>query len=173
MAKPDTNESLNRDLQGILDVYGADASRWPQAQRARLAPLMATDASARAAINEAAALDTLLDSAPRVGVDRERALAARIMAAADAVGIDQAAPTRNVLDFQRRRVLPAATGWRALANPAASALLAASLMLGIFAGFSGQFTPAVDALAVAAGLGEDELELAFLSETAQSGDDTL
>jgi len=67
-------------LQTLAEAYGADLRRWPASERAFAESLLAADPALRAVLDEAAALDALLDasSAPTPSVD----LAARILAAA-------------------------------------------------------------------------------------------
>lgn len=50
----------NEQLQIFLDSHGADPSRWPTAQRAIVEDLTARDAEARALLDGARRLDTLL-----------------------------------------------------------------------------------------------------------------
>ena len=51
-------------FERLVDAYGADPHRWPQAERAEGEALIACDARARALLDAAAELDALLDSAP-------------------------------------------------------------------------------------------------------------
>jgi hypothetical protein len=50
-------------LRDILDAYGADPRRWPAAERDAALALLSGSEEARALRDEAAALDTLLDTA--------------------------------------------------------------------------------------------------------------
>jgi len=54
---------LNRFRQ-LLDAYGADPARWPEAERAEALALLARSRRARDAAEAARALDRLLDRAP-------------------------------------------------------------------------------------------------------------
>jgi len=68
----------------LMDAYGGDPRRWPPADRAPAAELLAASAEARALLAEATALDWLLDGAPPLApstLDAER-LIARATAAA-------------------------------------------------------------------------------------------
>jgi anti-sigma factor RsiW len=67
-------------LKALAEAYGADLRRWPASERPFAESLVATDPAARAALEEAAALDVLLDASPRPALSA--ALAARILAAA-------------------------------------------------------------------------------------------
>ena len=51
-------------VRALLDAYGADHGRWPQAERAAAQRLMAADPALAAEVAEAAAVDTLLDALP-------------------------------------------------------------------------------------------------------------
>jgi hypothetical protein len=64
----------------LLDAYGADPARWPDAERAGAHALLDRSAEARARRDAAAALDALLDRA--AAVQPSSALAARILAQA-------------------------------------------------------------------------------------------
>jgi hypothetical protein len=67
-------------LKALAEAYGADLRRWPASERPFAESLVATDPAARAALDEAAALDVLLDASPRPAPSA--ALTARILAAA-------------------------------------------------------------------------------------------
>ena len=67
-------------LQALADAYGADLRRWPADQRAFAESLLAVDPSLRDALDQAAALDALLDTAPTPVPSA--ALTARVLAAA-------------------------------------------------------------------------------------------
>jgi hypothetical protein len=68
-------------LKILLDAYGADPGRWPDGQREAARELLTRSPEARAYVQQASVLDTLLDTAPLTappGLDAA-ALAARIM----------------------------------------------------------------------------------------------
>ncbi len=67
-------------LHELADAYGADLRRWPASERAFAESLIAADPSLKAVLDEAAAMDALLDAAPRPVPSA--ALTARILAAA-------------------------------------------------------------------------------------------
>lgn len=67
-------------LQALADAYGADLRRWPASERAFAESLLAGDPSLKAVLDQAAALDVLLDAAP--APKPSDALTARILAAA-------------------------------------------------------------------------------------------
>ena len=163
-----------QDLHSVLEIYGADRTRWPAAVRLRLAHVITSEPLARQALTEAAALDALLDLAPHVSVEREQALALKIVAAAVAQAQEVAAPrlgeTAASVVARKPRSL-ASTG--SFVRHAGAVLLAASLVLGIFAGASGQLSPTFDAVADVLGLGDDEPEIAFVPDQQISGEDAL
>ena len=54
---------MNRQkFESIVQTYGADAERWPDAQRADMLALVDADPQARAILGREAALDTLLSA---------------------------------------------------------------------------------------------------------------
>lgn len=67
-------------LHALADAYGADLRRWPASERAFAETLIAADPSLRAVLDQAAALDALLDASPAPTPSAD--LAARILAAA-------------------------------------------------------------------------------------------
>src|SRR5262245_7919941 len=69
-------------LERLLEIYGADRTRWPARERLRFASLVAEDEASRRLMAEASALDRLLDVAPKASAAREHALKERIVAAA-------------------------------------------------------------------------------------------
>jgi hypothetical protein len=158
-------------LEAHLERHGADRTRWPQSAAARFAPFIEADHAAARLYNEARALDSLLDAAPRVSDVRRDALAERILAAAragDGVSARRkddsedrivAFPTRSRQPYRRPSL--ARSDWQA------AALLAASLLLGVFTGVNGTFDNAISGLASLAGLAADRdgIELA-LDQTA-------
>ena len=81
MAK-DKRAEDRQALERLLEVYGADRTRWPARERLRFASFIGEDDGAKRLLAEADALDSLLDRAPRASEARERALQERIVAAA-------------------------------------------------------------------------------------------
>ncbi|NBB65412.1 hypothetical protein GVN18_39805 [Pseudomonas sp. ODNR1LW] len=71
-------------LQTLAEAYGADLRRWPASERAFAESLLAADPALRAVLDEAAALDALLDASPAPTPSAD--LAARILAAAPKAG---------------------------------------------------------------------------------------
>lgn len=122
-----------------LEVSGADRTRWPAHERLRFAQLIAQSEEARRLVAEAVALDDVLDRAPGFGTDRIAGLVDRIVASAEH---EHAADTKSgdtkVVPFERRQ--SGAAGRAPVRNRGAwqaAALLAASLVVGVFVGNAG------------------------------------
>lgn len=131
----------------VLERYGSDRTRWPAPVRKRFARLISESPAAEQRLREAEALDRLLDLAPPPAVDTG-ALAGRIMAAveAEAAPVPRQRPGSSWFpEIVRTRV---AAGGRT--HGPAAALLAASLVVGMFSGLSVTFDAAVDPLAMEA-----------------------
>lgn len=140
MTEKNTIEGTGLDaLEQVLERFGSDRTRWPAPVRRDLAGLLAASPEAKARLREAEALDRLLDLAPEPAIDT-RALADRIMAAAAAETPAVGAP--------KARAAWAGFGGatRARAEWPAAALLAASLVLGMFFGLNGTLDTAVGPL---------------------------
>ncbi len=159
-----SNKSTKRDIEALtqlIERFGADRTRWPAPERLRFAGLLASDGEARRLLREAEAFDRLLDMAPRVSAPRQAALADRIVAKALAEprvargggpalsGAPAGAAHRppeielgagNVTSMGEARAArrPMRPMLERSSWPAA-ALLAASLVLGLFAGNTGLF----------------------------------
>ncbi|MGI9384384.1 MAG: hypothetical protein ACR2PO_14625 [Methyloligellaceae bacterium] len=114
------------ELEQVLDVYGAEAVRWPEARRESLLAFAASDDAGARLLAEARALDALLAEAP-AGHASEAFKAAIVAAAVD----DGSREARVIpLSTARSRPIPR-TGWQA------AALLAASFALGLYLGIVG------------------------------------
>lgn len=132
--------SLTRFTE-LLDAYGADPGRWPEAERAAALALLEASPQARGLCDEARALDAALDRLPTPAPSADFRL--RVLATAP-IG---AAPARGL-----RELWGALGGWR-LTAPA----LACALALGLAVG---QWLPMPEAA-----LTEDELyTLALLDD---------
>jgi hypothetical protein len=116
-------------LEAVLETYGSDARRWPLAKQQALTAVLARNPAAQRALEEAVALDRLLDQAPVVSADRNAALADRIAASA----VRQSRALGVVIGGSGARVMPI----RRRDHGYAAAALAASLVLGIIAGQTG------------------------------------
>lgn len=152
------------DFERLLDIYGGDRTRWPADGRAAAAQLVSRDAKARRILAEAEALDRVLERAPLPSLAVEAGLAERIVAAAQrsprivgSAGEMAAAATAGAgtpAQQQARR------GRRA--DLRAAALLAASLLVGIFIGASGVPQNVVPALADLASADRAGYSLAYV-----------
>jgi hypothetical protein len=127
-------------LKRLLEIYGADRSRWPARDRLKFAELVAESAGARQAMADAEAFDRLLDMAPEPKATDMTALSNRILAAAaaDARG-DRPGKVETLSRSARPRNESLKSQPRRRVDWPAAALMAASLMLGIFAGTNGYF----------------------------------
>ncbi len=150
-----------KDLASLLDTYGADTTRWPRHAQARAGVLLASDARAGRLLAEAKALDALLGHAPVPPQERRVALADRIVAqAVGAVPQDKArrAPSSGIVipwpGASRERAAPV---WQSRRRPAwsAAALLAASLVVGVFVGTQDLAPSAVNSLMEAVAMDSD------------------
>lgn len=154
-------------LEDVLDAYGGDRTRWPAPVRLELSQLLSASPEAQARLAEAAALDRLLDLAPTVSADRTTVLAERIMA--------QAARTPRMAashagPVARPRPAPV---WKR--HAAGISALAASLVIGLFAGQSQTMAPAVTEIASVVGIDSvaEATRLATTDETDAGIDEDL
>jgi hypothetical protein len=139
-----SRDDLLKQLQDALDLAGAKPARWPESIRARLSALVETDDDAARMFAQAKALDTVLSHAS-TGTPPRPELELRILAAASAMPQERP-QAASVIDLggAHRQDRPAAQASRTLYRPSfvgGAALLAASLVLGIFIGLSGQAIP--------------------------------
>lgn len=156
------NPTAIKLLETTLECFGADRTRWPVQVRRELSSLVADNQEAQKLVAEAAALDHLLDLAPRVALGAKSALAERI--AAQAAQSAQSAQA-GVSPFSKRGGFGRQTARND--NAYAGMALAASLMLGLLAGSQQALAPALQEVAASAGL-----ESAALSgQIATPGDD--
>jgi hypothetical protein len=110
-------------LEATLDTYGADRTRWPAPVRHALSGLIAGNAEAQKMLKDAEAFDRLLDKAPRYDAARLERLRERIAVAA-------ARQPRLISTRPAEAARPVLRRYHGLVATA----LAASLVLGIFAG---------------------------------------
>ncbi|MGD9783919.1 MAG: hypothetical protein AB7E80_10170 [Hyphomicrobiaceae bacterium] len=155
--KDQFDDAARDGLAHVLEVHGADRDRWPASERLRLAPVLAASGEARRMVSEAAALERLLDLAPRIDEVRAARLARDIVARAEADeprddmhrGLTYSGPIRSAPHGRARgRVATRRPG--ALRHPVpaaasvlrlpAAAMLAASLVLGAFIGANMSWT---------------------------------
>jgi len=155
------------DFERLLDVYGGDRTRWPAEARAAAAQLVARDAKARRTLAEAESLDRVLERAPLPSLAVEAALAERIVAAAQRSPriVKTAGGQSPVVSLpEDRAVPPPRTASRKFGllrgEIRAAAVLAASLMVGIFIGISNVPQSVMPALADLAGTDRGAYSLA-------------
>lgn len=192
----DNKNDIGALLKTTLDAYGANSERWPSAHRAQLIALTQSDPAAASLLCEARAVDRLLEASavarrPDVPLD----LVARIMnTATNPVDgqIPQIAAARStrggeVVQLDRKRKLQpggdrsvrsALSTFRQFGYWPAAAMLAASLLVGVFIGGTGQLNSTVTQLNALLG-DSSSVELAILlphpvsDGTEQLGDDPL
>lgn len=131
-------------FQSLLDRHGAARHRWPAEWHAPAQALLASSSEARTALQQAAALDRLLDTAPRPDIGADRV--ARIVA-----GTLADLPARQTV----RRPTPFGQrlhGWMAALAPVwpRTAGLAACTAAGILVGAVTPATGPVAAVAISA-----------------------
>ncbi len=113
---------MNLDrFRDILDAYGAEPARWPEAERAAALSFAEADAAARAWLDEEVRFDRLLDAAP--AAVPSAALAARIAAAAP----EQRRSWRARLAEIWGDLFPGQPLWKPAAGLAFAALIGAAL----------------------------------------------
>lgn len=132
-------ERLFDELQGLVDAFGATPSRWPEERRRKLLTFIERDAGAAQIFALAKALDGVLAQAPgNSGMDALAKLEARIVAATNLAA--QCPHEQGHARFQKERGPRRRGAWRI------AALLAVSLMIGVFIGLSGKTSPMIRAL---------------------------
>lgn len=168
MTNAETRKTEIEALTALLDVCGADRTRWPARARLRFASLIVEDSTARRLVSEARALDRLLDTAPQIGAARQQALADRIVETAVTQGrgvrSGQGAPVNSPVVAFPGRSLRKSSVWQA------AALLAASLLLGIVVGTSGRLQLSADQLAGLSSTG-DPGQVAFGLDLSDMSDE--
>jgi hypothetical protein len=157
MTKMDKRVEDREALERLLDIYGADRTRWPARERLRFAGIVGEDKVAARMLAEADALDRLLEQAPRASGADVEALKERIMAAALRSGAPQLAVitsgkigSAKAVPLAGRRA-PLITRFARGEWPAA-AMLAASLVIGVMLGSTGTFDTTMQQMAEATGL---------------------
>lgn len=180
----DMTENAFERLRNVLEAYGADDRRWPAADRAALAGLIASDAEARRLVAETRRLDDLLDQAGSSGAgpSEERALAG-LFAQLDRdlgegpVTAPASAPSATVVPFTPRAAASRPPVRTRAASWSEAALLAACLLLGLFAGLqglvhdSGLSLPGLQSGSMAVADGDDVSALALGADTGEEADE--
>lgn len=163
-------------LARLLEIHGADRTRWPARERLRFAGIISDDKGAARLVAEAEALDLLLDRAPRVSEAKIDALKERIVAAAlrserpklTAVAGGRSAPKAWLGQLRR-------PSWTSRSEWPAAAVLAASLVVGVVLGSAGTFDTTMQRMASVAGLSTagDGTNLALGEELLGSSDEDM
>lgn len=193
MSKNNSETEIQSPIAGfmqLVDAYGCDPQRWPQ-DRLRAAEMLlrspvADGLAARRYLAEAAALDRVLDVAPVVDPAQLQLLAERIAAKASASAHSTNIVTFNAVGQRSAKQLPTPelasrsstrpyrvrvgrTGW------AASAVLAASLFLGLSVAPNLATLPGLHEFADAVGFGSlaDQLALAANEDGTLNDEDSL
>jgi len=173
MTNMDKRAGDREALERLLDIYGADRTRWPARERLRFASVITDDEEAARMLAETQALDRLLDTAPRASDADVDALKERIMAAAlrsaprqfEVVG--SGATTQRHAQPAARRFGFGRSEW-----PAA-AVMAASLVLGVMLGSAGTFDTTMQGVAQVAGYDAATSQVALLDYIDGSTDEDL
>lgn len=141
------------ELERVLDVYGADESRWPVAAHMRLRPLLSANPQARAMAAEARALDQALDQSLAAPAPVHPRLAGDIMAA---IAREGATPhPGNVVPITAGATRRAPAPASGLSGPLRwAAAMAASLVLGVTVGITTDVGSSIQNFAEAVGLGD-------------------
>ena len=176
MTNKDTQARDREALARLLEIHGADRTRWPARERLRFAGVVSEDKAAAKLLAEAAALDRLLDQAPRASEAGIEALKERIMAAAlrsrepQLVVVAGGKPAAKVLEPQGRSAFAAR-----FAEWPAAAVLAASLVLGVMLGTTHTFETTMQEVAQVAGFGStsDSSQLALSDDGLGQIDEDL
>jgi len=184
MTMDDKRTEDRQALERLLEVYGADRTRWPARERLRFASFIGEDEPAQRLVAEATALDSLLDRAPRASEAREHVLKERIVAAAlrsadtklavvAGSGADNAtrwpAWMRPASLASSLGKAPARTEW------AVATVMAASLVIGVMLGSAGTFDSTVQEVAEVSGLATaaDTAQLALGEDITFADEDLL
>ena len=114
-----------KPLEDTIAVYGGDVSRWPDGRAEALRDLC-DSAEGRALLARETVFDGLLDHAGSEASDDHHALMSRIMDQTAETTIARRAVSREQVNFGRR-----SSGW------IGAGLMAASLVIGVFAGWNG------------------------------------
>ena len=143
MTKMDKRAEDREALERLLEIYGADRTRWPARERLRFAGVVGEDKVAARMLAEADALDRLLEQAPRASGADVDALKERIVAAALRSGAPQLAVVaggKAAVGQARRSATKRGPAFAARFGHGqwpAAAMLAASLVLGVMLGSTG------------------------------------
>jgi hypothetical protein len=183
MTNMDKRTEDREALERLLDIYGADRTRWPARERLRFAGVVSEDKAAARMLAEADALDRLLEQAPRASSADVEALKERIMAAALRARAPQLAVVAGgkAASDKSPAARPRFAARFSRAEWPAAAMLAASLVLGVMLGSTGTLDTTMQQVAEVTGfssasndLSTDNSQLALGAEVeAQPDEDML
>lgn len=140
-----SREELLKQLQDVLDCHGAAPSCWPEHCRARLSAFVESDHEAARNFAGAKALDRTLCCAPKG--ECRAGMEARILSLAMSLPQSRHEASATILDFRMAalRERQPSRGMAAIGPERrpmwGAALLAASLILGVYIGVSGEAIP--------------------------------
>ena len=133
----DNSKSDLRRLKEVLDIYGSVSELWPETDRIRLLKIVSQSRQAHTLFREAEVLDQLIQAAREIRIpdDLNHRILASVLNAERSIKEVDGAHLDNVvpLSAYRHESLPIGR-WKKL-FPAA-ALMAASLLIGIYIGYS-------------------------------------
>jgi hypothetical protein len=158
-------EDLLKQLESALSVAGANPSRWPKDGRARLAAFVETDGEAERLFVEAKALDRVLACASPGRA--AGCCTARILAACMELPQERGGGSAAILPFgrtsrgRRYRGLRSDMPGGGAAFWGGAAMLAASLMLGIYIGVSGEAVPTIRSIELLASTDDMDAGIVF------------
>ena len=181
MTKMDKRAEDREALERLLEIYGADRTRWPARERLRFAGVVGDDTVAARMLAEAGALDRLLEQAPRASGADIDALKERIVATALRSGAPQlAVVSGGKAGVAKRPSLPTRSSAFAArfghGQWPAAAMLAASLVLGVMVGSTGTLDNTLQEVADVAGFGStasDSSQLALGDDVYGQMDEDL
>ena len=140
------------DFERLLEVYGGDRTRWPLVARASAAARLASEPDAQRLLGEAQALDAVLFQITDPHASELTVLANRIVAVAQSSPRLQTASAGSTGVSPRLPALPRSTIGVSREMARGAALLAASLMIGVFVGQSQVGARAVPVLQAISGI---------------------
>jgi len=145
MTNANTTIMTLAEFERLLDVYGGDRTHWTIEARTAAAQLVARDTRAQRLLAEAEALDRVLERAPLPSLVTEAALADRVVAAAQRSprivsikGAEDGSPEAQPGSGRETQLQrPADLRSRAFRTDVRrAAMLAASLVVGVYIGLS-------------------------------------
>lgn len=177
MSKNNKQAADREALGRLLEIYGADRTRWPARERLRFASIISEDKQAAKMLAEAQALDRLLDRATPATDAGLEALKSRIMAVAlaerpvQSIAVAAAQQQHGVASISSLAVArerrAGRSGFGSSGEWPAAAVLAASLVLGVMLGWGGAFTGTMNQMAQVAGLEASSADLSSAYDISQ------